>query len=281
MEERNDRPVLQVCHRGKEARPGFPGPFVMPFFSLLRDDRNCSTCSAESVPMIYKNPCEGLRLPKCRGPSSSPSNWNFRRLSHHLLRSLVMNHLLSPSMEIRFARNLLASLLSAMTLDIGVYSIIVEIRRDVRQWLRSRTSKRSLVTLICCRPWERSLGSASCSFFCPPIHKGSSSVTSVASWDPSSTLSHHLEKLKNEGLVKVRRDGTFLWYSADTAALQELVGFLYASAAPGTKPLSRKRLSPLLKKTMSAGAVTDGTDDDSCAKSQTGELGFFERYLSV
>ena len=33
---------------------------------------------------------------------------------------------------------------------------------------------------------------------------------------PSSTLSHHLEKLKNEGLVKVRRDGTFLWYSADT-----------------------------------------------------------------
>jgi DNA-binding transcriptional ArsR family regulator len=29
---------------------------------------------------------------------------------------------------------------------------------------------------------------------------------------PSSTLSHHLEKLKHEGLVKVRREGTFLWY---------------------------------------------------------------------
>lgn len=42
-----------------------------------------------------------------------------------------------------------------------------------------------------------------------------------------STLSHHLEKLKNEELVKVRRDGTYLWYSANSEALQELLGFLY------------------------------------------------------
>src|SRR5882724_10570145 len=45
---------------------------------------------------------------------------------------------------------------------------------------------------------------------------------------PNSTLSHHLEKLKNEGLVKVRRESTFLWYTANTEALQELLGFLYA-----------------------------------------------------
>jgi DNA-binding transcriptional ArsR family regulator len=45
---------------------------------------------------------------------------------------------------------------------------------------------------------------------------------------PSSTLSHHLEKLKNEDLVRVRREGTFLWYSANNDALQELLGFLYA-----------------------------------------------------
>src|SRR5579863_6054568 len=45
---------------------------------------------------------------------------------------------------------------------------------------------------------------------------------------PGSTLSHHLEKLKNEGLVKVRRESTFLWYSANTEVLQELLGFLYA-----------------------------------------------------
>ena len=45
---------------------------------------------------------------------------------------------------------------------------------------------------------------------------------------PNSTLSHHLDKLKNEDLVKVRRDGTFLWYTADTGTLEQLLGFLYA-----------------------------------------------------
>jgi DNA-binding transcriptional ArsR family regulator len=54
---------------------------------------------------------------------------------------------------------------------------------------------------------------------------------------PSSTLSHHLEKLKNEGLVKVRRDGTFLWYSANTEGLQELLGFLYAECCTRNKAI--------------------------------------------
>jgi ArsR family transcriptional regulator len=44
---------------------------------------------------------------------------------------------------------------------------------------------------------------------------------------PASTLSHHLEKLKQVGLVKVRREGTYLWYTADTDALREVLGFLY------------------------------------------------------
>ena len=44
---------------------------------------------------------------------------------------------------------------------------------------------------------------------------------------PASTLSHHLEKLKQVGLVKVRREGTFLWYAADTDALREVLTFLY------------------------------------------------------
>ena len=54
---------------------------------------------------------------------------------------------------------------------------------------------------------------------------------------PSSTLSHHLEKLKNEDLVKVRRVGTFLWYSANTEALQELLGFLYAECCTRNKAI--------------------------------------------
>lgn len=44
----------------------------------------------------------------------------------------------------------------------------------------------------------------------------------------ASTLSHHLEKLKNEDLVRVQREGTFLRYSANTAVLEQLLGFLYA-----------------------------------------------------
>src|SRR5262249_53127979 len=45
---------------------------------------------------------------------------------------------------------------------------------------------------------------------------------------PASTLSHHLEKLRSEGLANVRREGTFLRYAANTAALEELLGFLFA-----------------------------------------------------
>jgi DNA-binding transcriptional ArsR family regulator len=45
---------------------------------------------------------------------------------------------------------------------------------------------------------------------------------------PASTLSHHLDKLKSEGLVRARREGTFLWYSADADALRDLLNFLYA-----------------------------------------------------
>ena len=59
---------------------------------------------------------------------------------------------------------------------------------------------------------------------------------------PSSTLSHHLEKLKNEDLVKVRREGTFLWYSANTEALQELLGFLYAECCTRNKAIEPRKI---------------------------------------
>jgi ArsR family transcriptional regulator len=45
---------------------------------------------------------------------------------------------------------------------------------------------------------------------------------------PGSTLSHHLDKLRNEGLVNVRRESTFLRYTANTDSLRELMQFLYA-----------------------------------------------------
>jgi len=52
---------------------------------------------------------------------------------------------------------------------------------------------------------------------------------------PSSTLSHHLEKLKNEDLVRVRREGTYLWYSASADTLRDLLGFLYAECCTRNK----------------------------------------------
>ncbi|MGB8699145.1 MAG: metalloregulator ArsR/SmtB family transcription factor [Thermosynechococcaceae cyanobacterium] len=44
---------------------------------------------------------------------------------------------------------------------------------------------------------------------------------------PNSTLSHHLEKLRVEGLVAVQRDRQFLWYSANLEVIEAVLTFLY------------------------------------------------------
>lgn len=62
---------------------------------------------------------------------------------------------------------------------------------------------------------------------------------------PNSTLSHHLEKLKNEGLVKVRRESTFLRYTANTEALQELLQFLYAECCTRNKAVQPQNIVQL------------------------------------
>src|ERR1700687_4433678 len=64
---------------------------------------------------------------------------------------------------------------------------------------------------------------------------------------PNSTLSHHLEKLKNEGLVNVRRESTFLRYTANTAALQELLQFLYAECCTRNKAVKPQDVVQLCK----------------------------------
>ena len=64
---------------------------------------------------------------------------------------------------------------------------------------------------------------------------------------PPSTLSHHLDKLKNEDLVNVRRESTFLWYSANTETLQELLGFLYAECCTRNKAIEPKAIVQICK----------------------------------
>jgi DNA-binding transcriptional ArsR family regulator len=58
----------------------------------------------------------------------------------------------------------------------------------------------------------------------------------------NSTLSHHLDKLKNEGLVTVQRQGTFLRYSANTEALAQLLGFLYAECCTRNKAVKPQQV---------------------------------------
>jgi ArsR family transcriptional regulator, arsenate/arsenite/antimonite-responsive transcriptional repressor len=59
---------------------------------------------------------------------------------------------------------------------------------------------------------------------------------------PNSTLSHHLEKLKGEDLVHVRRESTFLRYTANTEALQELLQFLYAECCTRNKAVKPEQI---------------------------------------
>jgi ArsR family transcriptional regulator, arsenate/arsenite/antimonite-responsive transcriptional repressor len=59
---------------------------------------------------------------------------------------------------------------------------------------------------------------------------------------PNSTLSHHLDKLRNEALVGVAREGTFLRYTANTRSLQELLGFLYAECCTRNKAIEPQRI---------------------------------------
>jgi ArsR family transcriptional regulator, arsenate/arsenite/antimonite-responsive transcriptional repressor len=63
-----------------------------------------------------------------------------------------------------------------------------------------------------------------------------------------STLSHHLDKLKNEGLVNVRREGTFLRYTANTESLQELLTFLYAECCTRNKAIRPETIVQVCKR---------------------------------
>lgn len=58
-----------------------------------------------------------------------------------------------------------------------------------------------------------------------------------------STLSHHLDRLKREHVVSVRRKGTFLWYTANTEALEQLINFLFAECCTRTTAINPERIT--------------------------------------
>jgi len=64
---------------------------------------------------------------------------------------------------------------------------------------------------------------------------------------PNSTLSHHLDKLKAEDLVHVQRESTFLRYTANTNALQELLQFLYAECCTRNQAVKPEQIVPICR----------------------------------
>jgi len=64
---------------------------------------------------------------------------------------------------------------------------------------------------------------------------------------PGSTLSHHLEKLKHEELVTVRREGTYMVYRANTEVLRELLSFLYSECCTRNKAIKPEAIMRLCK----------------------------------
>jgi DNA-binding transcriptional ArsR family regulator len=62
-----------------------------------------------------------------------------------------------------------------------------------------------------------------------------------------STLSHHLEKLKNDELVTAEREKAFIRYRANTGVLEELLGFLYAECCTRNKAVEPKNIAALCK----------------------------------
>ena len=64
---------------------------------------------------------------------------------------------------------------------------------------------------------------------------------------PGSTLSHHLDKLRNEELVRVEREGTYLRYTANIEALREIFQFLYAECCTRSGALKPQDLMQCCK----------------------------------
>ncbi len=63
----------------------------------------------------------------------------------------------------------------------------------------------------------------------------------------ASNLSHHLDKLKNEELVSVARQGTFLRCTANIETLQELLGFLYAECCTRNEAVKPEAIITICK----------------------------------
>jgi DNA-binding transcriptional ArsR family regulator len=76
----------------------------------------------------------------------------------------------------------------------------------------------------------------------------------------ASTLSHHLERLKREEVIDVTREGTFLRYTANTAALEALLRFLFAECCSRSQAINPEALTWIPSRPSSATATPKPPD---------------------
>ena len=88
-------------------------------------------------------------------------------------------------------------------------------------------------SFVCCSPRTQTAWSSATSRRKPAI--------------ANSTLSHHLEKLKIDELVTVTREKVFIRYRANTDALEELLGFLYAECCTRNNAVEPKKIAAICK----------------------------------
>jgi|SRR2546425_12748897 len=62
---------------------------------------------------------------------------------------------------------------------------------------------------------------------------------------PASTLSHHLDALRQAGLLKQVREGKFQRYRAESESLRALIDFLYAECCTRSRAVAPSSLTAI------------------------------------
>lgn len=75
---------------------------------------------------------------------------------------------------------------------------------------------------------------------------------------PNSTLSHHLEKLRQEHLISSRKEKQYIWYSVNTETIEDLLAFLFNGCAIRNSHSRQDKLDPVQNSFTEAGFMFEG-----------------------
>ncbi|PIG92055.1 Clp protease [Gloeocapsopsis sp. IPPAS B-1203] len=75
---------------------------------------------------------------------------------------------------------------------------------------------------------------------------------------PNSTLSHHLDKLRQEHLISSRKEKQYIWYSVNTKTIEDLLAFLFNSCTLSNPHSREDKLDPVQNPFTEAGLMFEG-----------------------